>query len=237
MSKLRSRLRVSLFGLLAITMLAAVGIACWSRSAKRQKLLVEGILASGGNVAYDWQLDEVARDFKVNPSSAYPKWLLDLFGEHYFHSVAFAQIDASKCKPGDMEFLRYGDSLDELSIYGGDPSGLFDTAYLPNLKRLDVMDERIPVNFSFLSKLTRLEHVSLDASRMDGLSALQDLPRLRHVYLRTAEIVSPEELSELKQIETLDIHSVHPELLPVLTEEQLEKLKEDLPLCNIGTAP
>lgn len=237
MKNLRSRLRLSLFSLLLVTTLVAVAIAFWSRSAKRQQMLVEGILASGGNVAYDWQIDIATHDFKANPSSAYPKWALDLLGEHYFHSVVFAQLNASKCKTADMSFLSYGDSLDELSIYGGDPAGLFDTAYLPNLKRLDVMDDSIPVTFSFLSRLTSLEHVSLGASRMDGLLALKDLPRLKHVYLRTAEFGSPEDLAELKQIETLDIHSLHPELLPVLSEEQLAKLKESLPRCNIGTAP
>jgi hypothetical protein len=80
--KKRFRFRLSLFGLLLLTAGTAIAVALWSRSAKRQQILVDGILASGGNVAFDWQLDKTKSDFKINATPPYPPWLVDLFGQH-----------------------------------------------------------------------------------------------------------------------------------------------------------
>ena len=225
-----SRFRISLFGLLILTAGIAVVIASWSRSAKRQKMLVDGIFAGGGNVAYDWQIDHAAHDFKTNATAPYPPWLVDLLGQHYFHSVFFAQIDLSKSEAKELSFLRYGDSLDELSLIRGDPSGQLDSAFLPKLKRIDVSFDGT-LDVSFLTKFPSLETASIDADRIVGLSALAKLGRLNLLNLRTNHLDSPLEFGKLVQLRGISIETFSGE--PPLTDLQLQEVRTLLPSCKL----
>lgn len=231
--KLRPRLRLSLLGLLSLTAGAAIAITAWRRSAERQEIFVEGILDCGGNVAYEWQIDASKHDFKKNAKPLYPKWLVDWIGQHYFHSVFFAQIDLSEDKAADLSFLRFGDSLDELSLIRGDPSGRLDSAFLPNLKRIDVFVDGT-LDLSFLTKFDSLETASIDADRIEELSAIKELPQLKTLYLRTNAFKAPESLEKLTQLKRLSITTLDPGHVPPLTAIQLVQIRSALPDCRVA---
>ena len=222
---LKSLTRPSLQTLLLFVAIVAVAVALWHRGARRQELLVNGIRNSGGDILYNWQIELNKRDTIANATPPYPKWLVDCFGENYFYSVPFAQLNLSD-KPNEP-ILRYGESLEELYIIRGDPSSVFETAYLPNLRRLDVLVPDIPLDLSFVADLHTLEHISIDATKIEGISTLKGLRFLRSLHLSTNEIESPELLGELTQLTTLSIGAL--ELEPPLTSDEMAKILVKLP--------
>ncbi len=222
---LKSLTRLSLRALLLLVAIAAVAVALWHRGARRQEMLVDGIRNSGSDVLYDWQIDLNKRDTIANATPPYPKWLVDFFGDSYFYSVPFAKLNLSE-KPKEP-ILRYGESLEELYIIRGDPSSVFETAYLPNLRRLDVIVPDIPLDLSFVVDLHTLEHISIDATRIEGISTLKGLRNLRSLHLTTNEIESPEMLGELTQLTTLSIGAL--EMEAPLTSEETAKILANLP--------
>ena len=194
--------RLSLRALLLFVTVMAIVVALWHRSSQRQKMLVEGIREYEGNVAYDWQIDFSKHDFIPNATPPYPSWLVDCFGEDYFYSVHFAQVNLSQ--DPQKPILQYGESLDELNVIRGDPSGVFKTAYLPKLRRLEIWVDT-PLDLSCVANLSALEHLSVQSSEISGLSALKGLRNLRYLNLTTDALESPELLGDLTQLTTLGI--------------------------------
>lgn len=194
--------RLSLRALLLLALVGAIVVAYWHRSSQRQKMLVEGIREYEGNVAYDWQIDFSKHDFIPNATPPYPNWLVDCFGEDYFYSVHFAQVNLSQ--DPQKPILQYGETLDELNVIGGDPSRVFKTAYLPNLRRLEIWIDT-PLDLSCVANLSALEYLSIQSSEVSGLSTLKGLRNLRYLNLTTDAVESPELLGELTQLTTLGI--------------------------------
>lgn len=233
--KIPWRFRLSLFGLLILTTGIAIAIAMWSRSARRQQALVDGILASGGNVAFDWQIDQTTNAFDVNATSPYPSWLIDLCGQHYFHSIHFAQIKLSKEQTVDLSFLKYGDSLEELDLLRGNPSGRLESAYLPNMRRIGVFVTGT-LDVSFLARFASLESVEIQADNIVGLGDLSRLGRLKRLILSTNHL-DPPDLGRLEQLSELYLVTLDKNYDPPLTKSQVQEIRELLPKCNVGTDP
>lgn len=214
--------------MLLFVAIVAVVIALWHRSSQRQEMLVESIREFGGNVAYDWQIDLAKHDFIPNAAPPYPKWLVNCIGENYFYSVYYAQVDLSQ--DPKKPIMRYGESLHELNIIQGDPTQIFETAYLPNLRRLEVWIET-PLDLSFVADLSSLEHLSIQASQIQGLSTLKGLRKLRYLHLTCNELQSPDLLGELTQLTSLGISPL--EMEPPLNAEEMNSIYSRLPNLTI----
>jgi hypothetical protein len=119
---------------------AMAWVAVRIQNARRQRETVEAIVKLGGQVTYDYQIDESG---KVDPDTEppLPKWLRNLLGDDFWASPTVASVN----NDGALEVAARLPTLQTL-ILGGEKitdAGMRHLKDLPVLKSLVVFDTRV----------------------------------------------------------------------------------------------
>jgi hypothetical protein len=177
--------------------------------AHERHLVIAALERSGGGVEFDWQFKN-GRHFS-NPSSRWPKWLVDLVGADHFHDVTWALVGFGGVN--DTTLLRIG--------------------CLSQLEELDLNDvQSTDAGLANLSGLRALRKVHLKGRRFTdrALANLKGLPSLRELGLRECTFTDDglknlERLSELQILGLTDCK---------ITDAGLAHLKDLRALTNLG---
>ena len=162
--KRRRWYQFSLRALIVSTVLLSVLLGIFTarlQRARRQAAAVELIRKSGGSVFYDY-------DRKAEQSPL-PRWLIDAFGEDFFHDVTSVNL-----------VFRVPDRKTRYAAYDA-------LARLPQVDTLAILDgaKEGPHRFDVLRRLRRLEYLEIESPSFRGtdLQAIEGLPRLAHVWV------------------------------------------------------
>jgi internalin A len=229
-----SHLRFSVRGLIVLVLVIGGGLG-WlvpmAREARVQRVAVEAIKQSGGDVKYDrgWTHGQSS----WNGASWYPAWLVDLLGVDYFGSVTVVVI-GGRGSDQDMAFVRHLNELEGLMVAGPYVTDtginqliglnrlewltLADTSLsdaslshlreLPGLQRLGLCHIKVTDNgMPYLAAIHGLKVLHLDNTDVSdaGLAHLNALPNLRHLFLEGQKFtdLGLKHLAELKRLQRL----------------------------------
>ena len=106
-------LRYSLRTLLVVITILCIALGYWTYRAKRQRAVVKWVEENGGEVHYDFELDEYGYTIKAaKPPS--PKWMQAFLGNDYLATVVHVRLENSEVK--DVEPLAQLEQLEELIL-------------------------------------------------------------------------------------------------------------------------
>jgi internalin A len=216
----RSRLRLTLGGMMLIVLLIGGWLGWMVHRAKVQREAVAAIVKAGGNVLYDWELGKPPG---AKPNG--PKWLRDLIGIDYFDTVV--AINANRPAVDDAVVAHIG-RLTHVTFLGLQDSTVTDVglAKLAGLHKLRNLLLRTPnvngssfrhlsglrglcnlhfvmtpitdENLAYLLPLTSIQKLSLFDTRITdaGMKDLARMSGLQKIWLQTSG-VGDEGLREL----------------------------------------
>lgn len=170
-------LRFSLRTLLVVQVGASVWLGLLVLRVNRQREAVEWTKQLGGNVHYDYQLDEHG-NFVENAEPSGAAWIRELIGIDYFADVH------------------------EVAVANSQVSDLAPLTNLTSLKRLFVY--RMPIrDVTALAKMTSLERLSLDYTQVHNLRPLSNLTKLKYLSLEHTDVKDVTPLTGLANLERL----------------------------------
>lgn len=235
----RRHLQFSLGTALLATTAFSIWLGLQTDAAHRQRRVVAEIRRLGGEVYYDWQIDEnEVKTHQAGPPG--PGWLRHWIGDDYFQKVVCVHLMGAPCGDNQLPNLETLKSLRSLSLEGT-PIG----------------DASVPR----LAQLSQLSFLGLSETRVTdkGIDALCRATRLTTLWLCPAEPpteyavsdVGLKKLTALVGLERLGlggpgITDASVEVLPAfqhlrelylvdtaLTRDGLARLRKKLPHCDV----
>jgi Leucine-rich repeat (LRR) protein len=127
------------------------------------------------------------------------------------------------------ERLQYFPELVAIDVGHNNVSDLSFLANFPGLKRLIVIDSKVPVtDISVLAQLPDLEYVELFMQGITDISALENHDKLLDLNLATNNVTDLSPLYSCPNLQRLWISSN-----PTLTEEEIEAFRQQVPGCEV----
>jgi hypothetical protein len=200
----RRLLRFSLKMLFVLVTLLCLWLGTLTNSANRQRRAVEAIGRSGGEFRYDYQL--VSRPKRLGQGQRFshrvhppgPVWLRRVLGDHYFITPLALNIgNQNGIKDNCFVHLDAVTSLQSVMLYNVPlrDSDIKHFKHLRNLENLtfnqgSLSGTNSPTKFEFLSKLSKLESLSLTDSKFGDQDArfLADKVNLNTLFLYRSAI-------------------------------------------------
>jgi hypothetical protein len=171
--------RFSLRAMLLMVTLLCMWLGVTANRANQQRRAAERIKAAGGDVGYDYEIDENHNWRHDDPSAPSPKWLSDIIGVDYSATVV------------------------DVHLHDLDDDSLAALVSLPHLRSLvifdgpNVTDARLE-RLQELPRLERLQPWMCDRLTDAGLQHLAGLKHLSHLIVSGAKI-TPAGLRELQK--------------------------------------
>jgi hypothetical protein len=196
---------------------------------RAQREAVVKIIALGGSVLYEYQLDEHGRylpeprRYQVSPRG--PQWLRNLIGPHHFNSVANVNLfntgmtdDDLACLDGLPRLVSLG--VEQLAITS---AGMVHLKHVPRLRWLfldgTLVDDE---GMQHVAELTDLELLSTSGKVSDrGLELLTTLAKLKELTLNSSQVTDHglKHLESLQNLESLQLYQTQ------ISDDGLEHLK------------
>lgn len=201
--------RYGLRTLFAVLTLICIGLGIYTKRARDQKRAVEIIRQSPhGFVQYEDDRWDSKTGF--TKESIYPQWLRSVFGEDFFHSVTYVQVEDAEL----LAQLKYLPNVTRIAVFDKDTSETHvqNLAGLQRLRSVTVqgakgasssVDENGTVQMNADGMMTQASNESLGilgtlpsiedvevygkGFNLDGLAALAKAPKLRRVGIYKAE--------------------------------------------------
>ncbi|HJT30451.1 MAG TPA: hypothetical protein VJ783_00185 [Pirellulales bacterium] len=228
---------------LGTLLLAVTGLSIWlgvqTKAARLQRAIAADIRRLGGQVYYDWQLDDEDRETgRTEPPG--PVWLRRWIGDDYFQTAVTAYLMYVPCRDGDFPAIENMPALQTVSLEGteiGDAT-LPRLARLRRLRFLNLSETKITdkgaAELNRLSCLTTLwicpSDAPTDESVSDaGLKQLRGLRELKSLALggsgiTDASIAVLAEFKHLRELYLLDT---------AITADGWVRLRNSLPDCEV----
>lgn len=197
---LRQLFRLSLRALFALLTLFCLWLAIEAHEARQRRAAVTWVLAQGGVVQYDWQVNSEYRYLTFGLPLA-PQWLRAILGDDFFQEVRLVNLaDASL---NDLSPLDPLVAIECLILTNND---ITDLTPLRRHRRLRVLllDRNEIRNVTPLADLAELRHLSLAVNQVEDASPLQVLTELVELNLHNNRLASLEPLSGLRKLRILD---------------------------------
>ena len=198
----RSLFRFNLRTMLILVLLVSAWLAWHLDRAKKQERAANGVIDTGGSIKYDFQFDgEPAfgkqSNFIEDAESPYPKFLLDVLGYNFFHSVV--SIDLANNENGGMQNK-------ELKTEWAEQLGSLKNLQFAYM-RWSQVDDKV------LKRLGKLKHLRVvHVWRADSITdeGIRDLVNCRnleqaHFYFSGLTDESLKHLSTLPEIEVIHL--------------------------------
>jgi hypothetical protein len=204
----------SLRSLLLLMLLVSLGMSWFAvrmQRARQQKAAVEEIRNLGGDVQYDYEVQQSGTPLP-NAGPHGPVWLRDLLGEDFFASVVDVSLPCSSVTDAGMENLRGFTNLQTLTLGRKNVTGA-GWEHLKGLTQLRTLD--LPYG----------EVTDAGLEHLKGLTQLQELD-LGATPVTDAGLVH---LKGLTKLQLLDITHTH------VTDGGVKTLQQALPKCKIET--
>ncbi|PHR99508.1 MAG: hypothetical protein COA78_24910 [Blastopirellula sp.] len=225
--KLRFSMR-TLFIIVTLLCVLLVPLSVKLYQARQQRLAVEWVLANGGSVHYDYQEDEYGYFHSSDPADNL--WLRSVLGNDFFDEVV--EVGFENLTVTDISQLTHLQSIETVVLV--DPQNV-DLSPLGSLKNLDSLDITFSSEKSYtaknmeeLSKLDCSLNILLHGQLIDDLTPVQQLNNIRELELIHTEVNDLSPLSDLMQLELLDIDGANvTDLTPLAKLINLRVLKLD----------
>ncbi len=225
--------RISVRGLLVLTLLVGAGLGWLVRSARIQREAVAAIERSGGTVSYSWARRDGNAISGGEPMA--PRWLVDLIGLDYFDHVTAVQLHRNSTA-ADAALAQVGrlTRIQELScqLAPASDAGLAHLRGLTDLSSLILRDTQITdAGLEHLSGLTNLTFLDLRGNNVTdaGLAHLKGLTNLRWLDLSSTKVTGAE-LFHLKDLAKLNYLILR---YTQLDDARVQELKRHLPKLAI----
>jgi hypothetical protein len=234
--------RFTLRTLFVVLTISAVWLGYYTNEARRQRIAVEAIQASGGRVRYDDQRT-LANGKDRGATSLGSSWIGRLLGDDYFRRVV--EVDWSRkqgFEPNELRLLKNFSKLESVNLNFSEvnDSDLLHIADLRQLKSVqlekchDITDEGL----SHLSRLSNLEHLSLLATSCsdDGVRRyVLMLPKLQHLDLAGISVTNDTatQLCQLKDLRFVHLGRVGHRATFDL-RDAVALIKTTLPKCTVN---
>ncbi len=227
--------------------------------ARREREAVAAIVKLGGQVEYDYQVQQPGGPLPgADPPG--PAWLRNLLGENFFATVVHVYLaDSTALDPGlghlkeltqlgtlnlmrtnvadaSLEHLK---GLTQLKALCLDSTKVTDAGIehlkgLTQLQELDLGDTKVTdAGLEHLKGLTQLQTLDLDATKVTdaGLEYLEGLTQLQTLGLRRTRVSDAglERLKGLAKLETLYVFDT------AVTYKGVRKMQQALPKCKVQT--
>jgi len=191
----RRWLQFSLRTLLIVVTVFCVWMGITAKRARDQQQAVEAILAAGGVVNYEHQLD------RSDPPG--PVWLRQLIGDEYFFSVNFVSFHKGEVDDATMAAVSRLTGLTNLLLQGANitDAQLVHLKGLTNLIQLDLSKTQVTdVGMVHLKSMTNLGVLKLISTKItnSGLMHLKGLTNLKDLRLYNTQ-VTDEGIKKLQQ--------------------------------------
>ncbi|MCH7727821.1 MAG: leucine-rich repeat domain-containing protein [Planctomycetes bacterium] len=195
--------------------------------ANAQRKVVEWVREMGGSVHYDYEYHadgQLIGDAK--PPS--PTWLVQLLGVDYFQGVSL--VDFENQPVSDLTPLA---GLTSLRWLEGDGTSVIDLTPLAGMTSLEGLYLSVTrvTDLTSVAGLKSLEELYLYNTQVSDLAPLEKLTSLRALSLQGTKVSDLTPLAELKNLEWLELEHTQ------VSEEQVEKLRQALPNCDISWSP
>jgi hypothetical protein len=190
--------RISIRTLLIVTLLVGLCLAAYVRvrqSAQRQAALVRRLEKAGAVIEYDFEYD---RDWREEPVSPYPTWLVDWLGKDAVHHPRSLAMPTGM----NMQLNRFDDQLFREALTAG-PQWW---SLVLNSKRMSPQDLEIIAQQSELRRL-RFFNVTWVKPDLRPLTRMQKLNFLSFELATLAEC-NLRPIGDCKALETLYISGV-----------------------------
>ncbi|PHS00491.1 MAG: hypothetical protein COA78_23865 [Blastopirellula sp.] len=221
----------TLFIIVTLLCVLLVPLSVKLYQARQQRLAVEWLLANGGGVKYDHQVDaERAMIFLASPPTD-NRWLRRVFGNDFFDAVV--EVSITNPNVTDISQLTHLRSIE--NVFLNNPQNV-DLSPLESLKTLDSLSINFSSKKSFtlknmaeLSKLNCPLTVILEGKLIDDLTPIQPLSNIHNLLIEEPQVTDLTPLIHLDQLESLCISFTPVKDISALSN--LSRLK-DLGLCG-----
>jgi hypothetical protein len=233
----RRWLRFSLRALLVFLLLLSVPLAWFAwrmQEARRQGEAVEAIVGMGGEVTYNYQIDEHG-EWIPGAEPTTPAWLRKSLGHDFFYDVTWVSFDGTQATDAGLEHLKGLTCLEVLWL--GDTkvtdAGLEHLKGLTNLEVLSLGYTQVTdAGLEHLKGLVNLRELDLFQTQVTdaGLVYLKEMAELRQLHLGATRLTDAglRHLAGLTNLKRLWLNWEIP-----VTHDGVEELRRALPNCEI----
>ena len=175
-----------------------------SREAQREKLIVDSISAHADEIRYGYQFDSAGL-YDANAKPPGWKWIRSFFGEHVFARVSSLKLEVVDDKASIKNLSRLT-SLKHLTIRGMKDTSLDGIGQLSQLESLQIHRDSPLTDIDDLRTLSQLKSLRL-VGQFKDIDAIETLQTLRHLSLKSDQLVDVQSLVGHSKLSQLSIES------------------------------